>query len=124
MRKKVAGLLVVGMCLGTLTLPVVAKKSYLDVKPGDEYSYWTKKDGGADWDNYFYVTPEIYSGANTIYGRSYAQDGSVFSGYYALSRSRDRYSYGNRAEEDKLYRLQAYGSPATASWHLTGAYTP
>lgn len=123
MKKKVVGILVAGMCLGALTLHVAAVPSILDVKPGDVYSYWTLKDGGADWDNYFYVTPQVYTGS-TIYGRSYAQDDSVSSGYYALSRSRDRYSYGNEAKAGKLYRLETYASPATAYWHLTGRYTP
>ncbi len=124
MKKKVVGILVAGMCLGALTLQAAAVSSYLDVKPGDEFSYWTMKDGGADWDNYFYVTPEIYSGANTIFARSYEKDGKISSGYHALSRNSSRYSYGENALAGKFYRLQAYGSPSTSYWHLTGIYTP
>ena len=124
MKKKLLALFVVGMAISSLTLSAGATTSQLDVKKGDTYSYWTMKDSGSKWDNYFYVKPTSYGGANAIFARSYAQDGSVSSDYQQMSRSAARYSYGKKALGGKMYRLQAYGSPDSYSWHLVGKYTP
>lgn len=124
-RKRVA--VVMALLSGVLlfSLPVSAKTSYLDVKAGDISSYYTYKDTGSQWENYYYVTPTSYTG-KYIMGNSTSQNGKYGSGYTLLHKEASKYSYGTRTVPGGIYyRLETGPGPGTASnWHLVGRYTP
>lgn len=119
MRKKLGVIAAAVICVIAMGVPVYAKTSPLDVKAGDTYSFWTQKDGGSDWDNYFYVTPTSYYG--TVHAFCSAQTDRVTSPTYVISHTTSRYSYVDYAAPGKFYRLYTYGSPS--GWHLIGRFT-
>lgn len=115
MMKKIGVIAAAMICVIAMGVPVQA--SYLDVKAGDTDSLRTVKDGGSNWDNYFYVSPTTYYG--TVHAKSFSYGTS--SPYYKMSHINSRYSYVKYAPPGKTYWLHAYGSPS--DWHLIGRYT-
>lgn len=118
-------LVLAGMCIGIMAMPVGAKTSQLDVKAGDICSYYTYKDTGSAYENYYYVTPTTYVG-KYIMGNSISKNGKYSSGYTLLYRSASKYSYGlSEVPGGMYYRLETGPAADTgAGWHLKGRYTP
>ena len=119
--KKLSVLMASVACVAAMALPVGATTSWLDVKAGDTHSYYTYKDTGDDWDNYFYITPSTYQGSK-IKGLSLSKGGKYSSGYQTMSTAKKRYQYKKTAPGGIYYRFT--GSCTTSGWNLTGNYTP
>lgn len=125
MQLKKIGVLLV-LILSVSAMQTSAATSQLDVKAGDIYSYYTYKDSGSAWENYYYVTPQKYVG-KYIMGNSASKNGKYTSGYTLMHTKKSKYSYGNdmKAPGGMYYRLITGPGAGTGSgWHLTGRYTP
>lgn len=90
-------LVLAGMCIGIMAMPVGAKTSQLDVKAGDICSYYTYKDTGSAYENYYYVTPTTYVG-KYIMGNSISKNGKYSSGY-----TNEWFRYKNSRRNESLF---------------------
>lgn len=111
--------------VAVMGVPASAARSWLDVSAGDVYSYYTYKDGGADWENYYYVTTDTYVGF-PILARSSSQIGNYTSAFTQIEKGSDSYWYGKiHVPAGINYRITSSPSYLSGSnWHLTGYYTP
>lgn len=132
--------MVLAVCLcSQFVISANAVTTYLDVtvtrdmKGEDAYSIKTRKDGGALWDNKFYVTNRTFSGEGSISFMSFYSGNANLNSYvvkqsntskgatrsnsykFDTSRYQDAYFYACslHMSESKDYRLR-----------LTGAYCP
>lgn len=124
MKKKFSIIIATVIAIVSIAIPVCAQTSYLDVSAGDESSYYTYKDTGAAWENYYYVTPQTYVGP-LIVARSSSEAAGCSSHFTIMHTYADKYAYGESSPGGFYYRLTAgpdyAGGP---NWHLTGRYTP
>lgn len=125
MKKKGLGILMAMLvCVFAMGIPVFASTSYLDVKEGDRDSYYTYKDTGSAWENYYYVTPETYVGYPII-AHSMSQNSAIGSPFTEMYKNGSKYAYDGSAPGGVYYRLESGPSYMSGSgWHLTGRYTP
>lgn len=125
-KKRKICILAAALALAVMAvMPVSAATSWLDVNAGDVYSYYTYKDGGEDWENYYYVTTDTYVGY-PILARSSAQIGNYTSSFTQIEGGANSYWYGKIHVPGGInYRITSSPSYLSGSnWHLTGYYTP
>ncbi len=124
MKKKTLGsILAVLLLVVTMGIPVSAARSFLDVKAGDIYSFYTYKE--KDNDPYYYVTTETYVGY-PVMACSVADNG-MGSVYTTMEKGTGiRYAYGcGDVPYGQYCRLIAGPSYLSGdNWHLTGWYNP
>lgn len=125
MKKKSLNAIVAVMALIiVMGMQVCAATTRLDVKAGDVESMRTLKDGGAFWENYYYVTPERYVGYPVI-AHSMSLSGAYTSPFTQMENGAGRYKYGQEGTPAGIYyKLVAGPSYSSgADWHLEGRYT-
>lgn len=116
---RIKALVIAVICVITMSIPVYASNSYLDVREEDSHSLITVKD---DSETNYYINASTHVGTY-IRARSECIDKNVSSAYQYVSPGWARYAYGTSVYAGANYQLCAYGSPAS-SWHLVGTYCP